>query len=211
MPTTHAYDEEMKELLKPVWGLAVDCQKPKGYYLVKIANWYMTHITEPVLVSDKALSTAFNVVDKGYDEAMIWFALMMLPTQVKNVVRGMETTVYLCRLYAMTQSAIPEDLRGLISLRYSSNGPFEDFSQEVQDKILEFNEWCFIMRDKLENYFLQHYWTGNKMKQIEFILSKVYREHFNDQNQFRYQPEKVLEAAKEVQIELIEVANEEEN
>lgn len=211
MPVTHAYDEEMKEMLKPVWGKATDFSKPAGYYFVKIANWYMTHIDEPTLVSDKALSATFNVEDKGYDEAMIWFALLMLPAQCKNIARGMNTTVYLGRLYATTQSAIPEDMRGLISMRYASNGPFEYLPEEVQEKILEFNEWCFLMRDKLENFFMKHYWTGNKMKQIEFILSKVYREHFNDEKQFHFKTDKVIEAAQEVQIELIEVANEESN
>jgi hypothetical protein len=61
------------------------------------------------------------------------------------------------------------------------------------------------MRRKLETFFIKHYWTGNKMKQIEFLLNKLYREDFNDcVSPFRFQANKVLENAKEVQIELVE-------
>lgn len=209
--TREDYELEMKQWLKPVYGKSTSSATPPGYELVKIANWYMENINEPVLVTDTNLSKVFNINDKGYDEAMVWWALLLLPCWVKNIQDEDRQIAGLGRLYFATQNALPSDMRNLISLRYIHCFPFDNMEPELQDKIIEFNTWCRAMRDKLETFFLKYYWLGGGRK-VEFILNKLYREHFNDDvSPFRFKEDKLIEKAAEVQVELIEVTNEEDN
>lgn len=202
------YAEEMKEMLKPIiYGRSEDKKDiPVEFALVKVANWFMTHINEPNLVSDKSLSAAFNVQDKGYDEAWIWWSILLLPMVVKNEKEDTDDSLaYISRLYGMCIDALPDDMKGLLNYRVHRSIVFSHLDAGIQEKIMEFNTWLKLMRRKLETFFIKHYWTGNKMKQIEFLLNKLYREDFNDcVSPFRFQANKVLENAKEVQIELVE-------
>lgn len=202
------YIENFKEMLKPVYGVPMVSGgegKPAGYDLVRIMNWYMLNCKEPQLVSsDSSLSNSFNVAPSNVDLSCCWWAILLLPMWVQHPKEGLDSLAWVSKLYAVTQEYLPMDLKGVLSYRYFRCTSFDNFSEEVQDKIREFNQWLFDMRDKLEVFFVKYYWM-NGAKKVEFILTKLYKDHFHDFNmQFNKQVDKVLEAAQEIKVELIE-------
>ena len=201
-------EEEFKEMLKPVYGIKTvksASNTPKGYEIVKVMNWFMTNCTEPHLEPiSKNISETFDMEDTVVDISWIWWSILLLPLWCKKAPGELDTLCPVTKLYSVTHNYLPKDLQNLISHRCNSSLRFDDFSDELKEKVREFNQWLYDMRDKLEVYMLRVYWL-NGSKKIEYLMNKLYREHFYDGlSQFTRNEDKTLSAAQEVRIELIE-------
>lgn len=205
--TREEYENELKEMLKPVYAKQTNNPgniKPAYYNIVKVMNWYMeTVVGEPVLAPDVSLSNSFNIEDKGYDLSTIWWSLALLPLLRKGRPEKENTCYYLWKLYAITQDAIPNEIRGLWSYNYTRNFDYGACPEQVMDKIQEFNEWCETCRTKLEIFFTRYYWL-NGAKKCEFLLTKLYRDQFADTDITHNKDAEVLEQANNIRIELVE-------
>ena len=176
-------EDEYKEMLKPVRKSKDSTNrndKPPLFDWVKVANWFMANFDgDPVFKGDfKKLDYSFNLGGtEDYDAVNIWWGILLC--NKANIKDNPTTSGYLKALYYTVEPYMPYSLQGIGSIKSEIMKSSVTYSQELYDKMEEFNCWFKNVKARCEIYFARLYHL-NGSKQNEIILSRLFKDNWGD-------------------------------